>query len=565
MNRFFFLFVLLKLVSVQSQTEMKVLLNPVCFNNSGNDFGIRNVKGKLYFVSDFKDSTAVRNRHLGRRYTDVYEVEGCRVKEAKLVKNSIGYEVSINSKWFDGPISYSIKDSVLFFSNTSEGHQHGKMGIYWSKELPDGAFTEPKSLPLNSRDYSCMHPFFDESTSMLYFSSDMGADTAGFDLFRIYFDKGEFGELENLSGVNSSANDLFPAIYDGVLYFSSNRIGGYGGLDLYKWDFQNNVSFLKEPFNSEADDFALIFTDTKRGYFSSNRNTQDKNDEIYELYIPSHSDFIIQSDTSLVSLVNQMKDLIEGFDKDSPESLLILAAIDKLEKQQKLIQNLQIEMIERRKDIENYLDTSSMLSFEDKVRLYEDVLNGQSSFVSEVLTKLPESINQSISDYLGLEGNLADQNLKNLEEKSFFDDKLVGFISNGKIMDGDFNEIVSHYEINDTSISQILAVSYPMKFYFGFDKFELNEEELNKLKEFVVRIISHNGSITIEGHTDSKGSIHYNNRLSIKRAKHIAKLIEELGVDGSQIKVTGKGELEPEEDNNSEEGRAKNRRVVIRL
>jgi outer membrane protein OmpA-like peptidoglycan-associated protein len=65
----------------------------------------------------------------------------------------------------------------------------------------------------------------------------------------------------------------------------------------------------------------------------------------------------------------------------------------------------------------------------------------------------------------------------------------------------------------------------------------------------------------VQGHTDNQGSDKINDPLSQQRAEAIVKALEGLGVDGFNLKAVGKGSHEPVADNNTEDGRAKNRRV----
>ena len=71
--------------------------------------------------------------------------------------------------------------------------------------------------------------------------------------------------------------------------------------------------------------------------------------------------------------------------------------------------------------------------------------------------------------------------------------------------------------------------------------------------------------IAIVGHTDSTGSEAVNNPLSVERANSVRDYIATRGVAGSRIETAGRGEREPVADNNTEAGRAKNRRVEIFL
>ena len=67
----------------------------------------------------------------------------------------------------------------------------------------------------------------------------------------------------------------------------------------------------------------------------------------------------------------------------------------------------------------------------------------------------------------------------------------------------------------------------------------------------------------IEGHTDSVGSVPYNQGLSERRANSVAKWLMEKGYKGNLV-VEGKGKLSPKFDNGTADGRHLNRRVEIR-
>ena len=71
--------------------------------------------------------------------------------------------------------------------------------------------------------------------------------------------------------------------------------------------------------------------------------------------------------------------------------------------------------------------------------------------------------------------------------------------------------------------------------------------------------------ITVVGHTDSTGSDALNNKLSIERADSVRDYIVTRGVAAGRVATAGRGDREPIADNNSDAGRAKNRRVEIFL
>lgn len=71
--------------------------------------------------------------------------------------------------------------------------------------------------------------------------------------------------------------------------------------------------------------------------------------------------------------------------------------------------------------------------------------------------------------------------------------------------------------------------------------------------------------ISIEGHTDSQGSEPYNLDLSARRAAAVKVWLIENGIDAGRMEVVGKGESEPQADNDTPQGRSLNRRVVVRI
>ncbi len=102
--------------------------------------------------------------------------------------------------------------------------------------------------------------------------------------------------------------------------------------------------------------------------------------------------------------------------------------------------------------------------------------------------------------------------------------------------------------------------------FFDFDRFDLKLEsfpELNRLASFLNMPENQDLKIEIEGHTDIVGSNEYNFSLSEKRAKAVSKYLIDKGCYPNRIRTKGYGATQPIDSNDSPEGRAKNRRVVI--
>lgn len=102
--------------------------------------------------------------------------------------------------------------------------------------------------------------------------------------------------------------------------------------------------------------------------------------------------------------------------------------------------------------------------------------------------------------------------------------------------------------------------------YFDFDKATLKEESFKELDK-VVKFLQDNDNISIEigGHTDNKGSDSYNQTLSQSRAEAVMNYLTENNIDGDRVSAKGYGESQPETTNDTEEGRAINRRVVFTI
>lgn len=99
---------------------------------------------------------------------------------------------------------------------------------------------------------------------------------------------------------------------------------------------------------------------------------------------------------------------------------------------------------------------------------------------------------------------------------------------------------------------------------FGFDKYAITpdmepalEQALAVLKDSACK------QFVVEGHTDSVGTVAYNQKLSERRANSVVKWLTGKGFDGSKLVAKGMGKLAPKFDNKTAEGRHLNRRVEI--
>jgi len=99
--------------------------------------------------------------------------------------------------------------------------------------------------------------------------------------------------------------------------------------------------------------------------------------------------------------------------------------------------------------------------------------------------------------------------------------------------------------------------------YFDFDRYELKEVAKRELA-LVKNTLQEASTIHISGHTDNVGSEEYNQALSEKRAQAASAYITTM-IEGPSISTEGKGETQPVATNNTEAGRAENRRCEVQL
>lgn len=111
-------------------------------------------------------------------------------------------------------------------------------------------------------------------------------------------------------------------------------------------------------------------------------------------------------------------------------------------------------------------------------------------------------------------------------------------------------------------VGEGIVVEFEEKVLFGFDRSDLNPSSETNLNKLVTVLNEYpDTNIEIQGHTDSKGTDSYNQSLSDKRASAVASYLRNRGVSSSRVSIKGFGESAPIASNDTESGRAQNRRV----
>jgi len=109
-----------------------------------------------------------------------------------------------------------------------------------------------------------------------------------------------------------------------------------------------------------------------------------------------------------------------------------------------------------------------------------------------------------------------------------------------------------------------LKVTMRNEILFDFDSAALRSSSRDELREMAEVFNRYDDTtIVVAGHTDSKGSASYNQRLSNRRASSVSNYLENVGVSGSRLDANGYGESRPKSTNSTSSGRQRNRRVEL--
>ena len=202
----------------------------------------------------------------------------------------------VNSGYEDGACAFTPDGKMMYFTRCATDDQFPRYAEIYRSPRKDATWGKPEPVKISSDTLSSYaHPAISPDGEWLYFASDMAGGVGGFDIWRFYIGGNKFktGIIENLGEqINTEGNELFPAFGpEGKFFFSSNGFPGMGGLDIFCATQVNDstyeVSNMKAPVNSNADDFGITFApNLYRGYFSSNRNDARGWDHIYSFYLP---------------------------------------------------------------------------------------------------------------------------------------------------------------------------------------------------------------------------------------------------------------------------------------
>ncbi len=268
-------------------------------NSVYSDFGPAYFGERLLFASARDTGVFAKRVHEwnNKPFLDLYV--GKIAEDSGEVEKLRKFNRRLNTKFHEStPVFTNDLKTVYFTRNNytngnfkKDKNGTNKLKIYTSKRVKKTVWTKPTEISLNSDEYTVSHPALSPDNKKLYFSSDMPGGYGHTDLYVVDIaEDGTLGEPKNLGPkINTEGREAYPFISkSGSLYFASNGHIGLGGLDLYVSKSDTNGNFneiynLGKPANTPQDDFAFIINEeTKTGYFSSNREGGQGDDDIYK-------------------------------------------------------------------------------------------------------------------------------------------------------------------------------------------------------------------------------------------------------------------------------------------
>ena len=260
-----------------------VQINALNINTKESEFGPFKVDNKLYYTSSRERKIGIINldRTTQHQMLDLYLGE---LKDSVTVTKQKPLRNKINNSFNQGSAYFDKSTSKLYYAGNVPSDWKGdryKLAIF-STELKNGKFLKPKVELLLPDTFSVSHPMIYNNT--LYFSSNLKGGKGKADLYKAELVNGKWTNIKNLEQLNSAYDDYFPfATGEHEIYFSSNRPGGFGGQDLYKYsngDGTGKIENLGKPINSKYDDYGIyVEPGQDKGYFTTNRN--ENQDDIY--------------------------------------------------------------------------------------------------------------------------------------------------------------------------------------------------------------------------------------------------------------------------------------------
>ena len=284
-----FLFFLPLMGFGQVAIEEVTVTNLSDLNTPKNDFvAVPYSNGIMFNTDGTKNKCDTCGFFHNLRFAQKKLEEDCSFSPAEMVSSAL------QTKYNYGAPTFSSDGKKMILSQNfnrpgGEGKNRGKKLKLVSATLNEqNTWAGLSDLPFNLTDYETTHPSLSPDGQRLFFASNREGGQGGMDIWVVMRQGDSWGEPANLGPtINSPDNELFPHISaDGRLYYSSNKAGGLGQLDIYSSSMENGAWVSPEnlgaPINSSADDMGyVVLEDGESGYLTSNRAGGKGNDDLY--------------------------------------------------------------------------------------------------------------------------------------------------------------------------------------------------------------------------------------------------------------------------------------------
>ncbi|WP_192348074.1 OmpA family protein [Algoriphagus sp. Y33] len=493
-----------------------VLANYKELNTAGPDYAPVISEDFLYFTS-------------GRRASGLYPADGSPyTKLFRARAEGLRIDVSGAQPLPEFKNEEGLNQAAIAISPDGNTIIYARGNSTSDKDLPEtalfvsyfrgGGFTQPIWMPVNEDEtWWNSTPAFSEDGEELYFSSNRPGGFGGIDLYKATkLANGDFGNPTNLGpNINTPGNELFPRpMGDGKFFFSSDGHPGYGKLDLFvaEKDESGNqvIKNLGENFNSLNDDFALFFTEyPKSGFISSNREGGVGDDDIY------------------------------FFEDKTPKPKIINVLLNVFTKQRVAGED------------DAVLEQARVVLYDGNNKQAGGDFSNTNGRVRFTLTP--------------------DADFTIIASKNGYFSKSIPYTTRGKTPDiSTLVQDVTNITLDTTIVLDQLVLDRSIvleNIYYDLDKAEIRADaafELDKL----VQILKDNPAIRIElsSHTDDRSSDAYNQNLSQRRAQSAVDYIVSQGIAEDRLVAKGYGESQLIIENAStEEEHQINRRTEFKV
>ena len=315
----FITFLNLSNLLIAQQISHISMSNVGIINTATLDFSPTFYKDGLVFVSNnsIKGKTKTFDSRINKQAMSIFIT---RKDDKGQLQIPEPFSLDLVSTLHDGPLTFGRQNEVVFFSR-NDSKKNGERGdekanyvngfahmkIYTAHRTT-GSWTEAEEIPINDDKSDACHPSISADGLRLYFSSNRPGGYGGMDLYMSENVYGKWSKPINLGlKINSPKNEVFPYIHEsGMLFFSSDDMGGKGGLDIFYTNLDKNGLYespknIGAPFNSESDDFGFIIDkDNKSGYMTSSRTGGKGEDDIYAFASPDVLSFLPKTTQPLV-------------------------------------------------------------------------------------------------------------------------------------------------------------------------------------------------------------------------------------------------------------------------